>query len=337
MRDGSRPRYHDGFLRDDERLGFAGRVDFVANQVVNRNRAIENRAGAKDGAPLHDRSFIDSGISANQNFVFNDPRKRANRFKNATDLRSRGNMAVTADLRATSNERVGIDHGAFANVSPHVHEHRRHANHAAANVTAIANAGAARNNAHAVGSRERTRWIRRLVEEGLLHGINGHVRDGAHSKPQQNSLLHPGVRTPAGFRGRIGLSSPNLTAIQSCLEIAEEPLMFFFVMRRRFVKQFFNLRRLHAPSWRVRAIQAPPGCAPDSPPWAAQVASATPVRAGPFPPSRPLPGWDWTRRNLFPSADDSAGESRVPRQSRPAARAASTATFPPEFRWTRPK
>src|SRR5947207_1627698 len=71
MRDGSRPRYHDGFLRDDERLGFAGRVDLVANQVVNRNRAIENRAGAKDGAPLHDRSFIDSGISANQNFVFN--------------------------------------------------------------------------------------------------------------------------------------------------------------------------------------------------------------------------------------------------------------------------
>src|SRR5204863_8657657 len=109
------------------------------------------------------------------------------------------------------------------------------------------------------------------------------------SKPQQNSLLHPGIRAPAGFRGGIGFSGANFAAIQRRLEITEKPLMFFFVMRRRFVKQFFNLRRLHAPSWRVRAIQAPPGCAPDSPPWAAQVASATPVRAGPFPPSRLSP------------------------------------------------
>src|SRR5258708_13139398 len=97
--------------------------------------------------------------------------------------------------------------------------------------------------------------------------------------------------------------------------------MFFFVMRRSFVEQPLNLRCQHASSRRkaqprsgplVRALRAPLECAPDSPLSGARVASATPLRSGPFPPSPPSRGWDSIRQNLLPSPDDQAGESPPP-------------------------
>src|SRR5712692_1385822 len=212
---------------------------------------------------------------------------------------------MAADLGATPNKSVRIDHRAFTNVSADVYEHWRHANHTAADITAIANARTAGNDAHAVGSRERANGIGGLIEEGLLRNVDGHVGDGAHSKAKQNSLLHPGVGAPAGFRGGIGFGSANFTPVQRGFEIAEKPLMFLFVMRWSFVKQPLNLRRQHEPSRHparprsgqlIRALRARPGCAPDSPPWAARVASAISVRAGPFPPSRPSREWDLIRR-----------------------------------------
>ena len=163
-------------------------------------------------------------------------------------MRSRGNVAVAPDLRTAPNERMRIDHRAFAHVRANVHKHRRHTNYPAPDVTAVANAGAARNNAHAVGSRERPHRIRGLVKERLSRCVDGHVRDRAHSKAQQNSLLHPGVCAPARFCGGIRFGGANVPAVQRCFEIAEKPLMFFFIMRWRIVKQLFNLRRLHAPS-----------------------------------------------------------------------------------------
>src|SRR2546429_9695347 len=72
-------------------------------------------------------------------------------------IRPRRNVAALPHLRATANERVRINHRAFAHIRPHVHEHRRHANHAAANVGSDANARAPRNDAHFIGSRERDR------------------------------------------------------------------------------------------------------------------------------------------------------------------------------------
>src|SRR2546423_13948420 len=128
-----------------------------------------------------------------------------------------------------------VDHRAFTNVSADIDEHRRHANHPAADVTAIANAGAAGNDAHTGGSRERTRRVGGLVKKRLFGGVDRHVSDGAHSKAEQDSLFHPGVSAPAGFRGGIGLGSANFASIERGFEIAEEPEMFFFVLSRSFV------------------------------------------------------------------------------------------------------
>src|SRR2546430_665772 len=236
MRDGARAWTDDGLFRNDRRLGLRGGVNRVSHEIVNRDGAIENRARAENRAALYDGSFINAGIPADQDFIFDNHRQRADRFEDATNLRRGGNVAVAADLGATPNERVRIDHRAFTNVSADIDEHRRHANHAAADVTSIANAGTAGNDAHAVGSREPTRRVGGLVKKRLFRGVDRHVGDGAHSKAQQDSLFHPGVNAPAGFRGGIGLGSAYFAAIQRGFEIAEEPEMFFFVLSRSFVK-----------------------------------------------------------------------------------------------------
>src|SRR6266851_7540274 len=81
MRDGTRAGNHDGFFGNNQRLGLGGCVDLVANEIVNRNGAIEYRAGAKNGAALHDGPFIHAGISTNQYFVFDDDWQRSNGFE----------------------------------------------------------------------------------------------------------------------------------------------------------------------------------------------------------------------------------------------------------------
>src|SRR5882724_250081 len=229
--------------------------------------------------------------------VFNNYRQRADRFKDATDLRAGGNVAVAADLRTTPNEGMRINHRAFTNVRANIHKHGRHANDSAANEAPIANAGAAGNDAHAIRGRERARGIGRLVKERLLHGIDGHVRDSAHAESEENSLLDPGVCPPSGFRGGVWFGCADFPAIQPGLEIAEKPEVFFFVASWGFVKQTLNLRRQHEPSAQVRVIRERRVCVPDFPPSAGRVASATPVRASPSPPTQPSPGSDSTRQN----------------------------------------
>src|SRR6267143_1291710 len=209
--------------------------------------------------------------------VFNNYRQRPNRFEDTTDLRAGGNVAVAADLRATPNEGMRINHRAFSYVRAHIHKHGRHANDSAANVAAIANAGSARNDADAVRGRERARGIGKLVKERLLRGIDGHVDDTAHAKSEENSLFDPGVCPPSGFRGGVWFGCADFPAIQPGREIAEKPEVLFFIVRRGFVKQTLNLRRQHEPSAQVRVIRERRGCVPDFPPWAGRVASATPV------------------------------------------------------------
>src|SRR6267142_2531352 len=82
--------------------------------------------------------------------VFNDYWQCPDRFEDATDLRASGNVAVAADLRATPNEGMRINHRAFSYVRARIHEHGRHANDSAANVAAIANAGTAGNDVPAI-------------------------------------------------------------------------------------------------------------------------------------------------------------------------------------------
>src|SRR6267142_3210558 len=158
--------------------------------------------------------------------VFNNYRQRPDRFEDATDLRAGGNVAVVADLRATPNQGMRINHRAFSYVRANIHKHGWHANDSTANVAAIANAGAAGNDAHAIRGRERARGIGRLVKERLLQGIDGHVGDSAHAKSEENSLLNPGVCPPSGFREGVRFGCADFPAIQPGLEIAEEPEVF---------------------------------------------------------------------------------------------------------------
>src|SRR5260370_42470305 len=66
------------------------------------------------------RSLVNARISTNQDFVLDNHRQRANRLENAADLRSRGNMAVAANLGAAPDESVRIDHRALAHISANI-------------------------------------------------------------------------------------------------------------------------------------------------------------------------------------------------------------------------
>src|SRR5437667_700373 len=122
MRDGARAWNDDGFFRNDQGLGIAGCIDRLANEIVNRDGAIENRARAENGAALHDGSLINAGIPTEQDFVLDNHRQRSDRLENATNLRGCRDVAVAADLGATSNQSMRIDHRAFTNVSTDVYE-----------------------------------------------------------------------------------------------------------------------------------------------------------------------------------------------------------------------
>src|SRR5277367_4631189 len=88
----------DGFFGDDERLGVGSGVDAIVDEIVDGDGAIEDGAGAQDCATFDDGAFIDAGIAAKEDVVFNDDGKRADRFEDATDLRASGNVAIAADL-----------------------------------------------------------------------------------------------------------------------------------------------------------------------------------------------------------------------------------------------
>src|SRR5260370_33643999 len=98
-------------------------------------------------------------------------------------------MAVAANLGATPNKSVRIDHRAFSHISPHVDKHRRHANHAPADVTAIADARAARNDADAIGSWKCANATSGLVAETLLRRGDGPIGNSAHAKRHGALLL----------------------------------------------------------------------------------------------------------------------------------------------------
>src|SRR5216117_4036697 len=100
--------------------------------------------------------------------------------------------------------------------------------------------------------REQDKWIYRRKAASPR---DGHVCDRTHAKAKQNSLFHPGVCAPAGFRGSIRFGRANFTAVQRRFEVTEEPMMFFFVVSRSFVKQSFNSRWQHEPSRRKASLR----------------------------------------------------------------------------------
>src|SRR5271154_3913599 len=106
-------------------------------------------------------------------------------------------MAMGADLRAASDQSMRVDHGARAHPGPSVDEHGRHASDARTDITAVANAGAAGDDPHAVFEIELLDWKCGFVEPGLPRGVDRHIDGNAHPETDQNAFLYPGVDAPA--------------------------------------------------------------------------------------------------------------------------------------------
>src|SRR5882672_5121813 len=128
-------------------------------------------------------------------------------------------MHALANLGARPYQRVAVYHGPLVHVGPGVDEHRRHTNHAWSDVSAVANAGSARDDPHAIVCRKFSEWISVLVEKLQTAIRRRHVDNHAHAKAQQNAALDPGIRLPLPVR--IALSSANLSAIEGRFEFSE--------------------------------------------------------------------------------------------------------------------
>src|SRR6266852_7047174 len=140
---------------------------------------------------------------------------------------------------------MGIDHSVFANVSAHIDEHWRHANNPASDVGAIANAGAAGDDAYTVGGGEGVERVSGFVEKRELRRIDGHIHDGTHAETEEDSLLYPGVGAPTRGGSGIRLRSADGAAIQRVLERCEERVMLRRIRCRRSIEERFNLILQH--------------------------------------------------------------------------------------------
>src|SRR5689334_3807160 len=105
-------------------------------------------------------------------------------------------MRVRSHLRATADQRVGIDNRAVTDVGTRVDVHRGHAAHAASDEAAIADARATWDDADAIVSRYAPYRVGRFVEEGLPILPDGHVDDSPHAESDQDALLDPRIHLP---------------------------------------------------------------------------------------------------------------------------------------------
>src|SRR5690606_36334806 len=137
------PWYDDRAFGDDERMVPLWSDDRALRQVVDWRRPRDDRAGGENGAPLDHRAFVHAAGAADHDVVFDDHRKGADRLEHAADLRRGTDVDACAHLRARSDERVRVDERLLADPGADVDVHRRHADHAASEIGAVADAGSA--------------------------------------------------------------------------------------------------------------------------------------------------------------------------------------------------
>src|SRR4051794_13857464 len=102
-----------------------------------------------------------------------------------------------------------IDHRPDTDVRADVDVHRRHTDDALSQVGAVANRRASRHDSNPGANIEPLQRHRVLVDERPTSMIRRHVDDDPDAKSEENSLLDPGVYTPAGWRGSVRLGSAN--------------------------------------------------------------------------------------------------------------------------------
>jgi hypothetical protein len=104
-----------------------------------------------------------------------------------------------ADLCARADERMRIDHRPVADVRTDVDVHRRHADDTLAEIRAIANGRTTGNDPHATAGIEPFQRHRVFVDKRPPSVVGRHVDDDADAKPEEDSLLDPGLtRQPEG-------------------------------------------------------------------------------------------------------------------------------------------
>src|SRR2546426_805513 len=150
-------------------------------------------------------------------------------------------MTVAAHLRATTYERMGIHHRAVTHIGAGVDVHGWHARNAASDKSAIANAGAARHNAHAALDREAFDGIRAFVEERLPRAVDRHIHHRSHAEAEQDPFLDPAVDTPSAFRFWVWLGGTHRASVQSVFEALKQPKMIVGVSLRFGVEESLDL------------------------------------------------------------------------------------------------
>src|SRR5208337_5509642 len=113
-------------------------------------------ACSQHSASFHHVAFVHAHISPDHHIILDDHWKCTHRLQHSSDLCCCGKMAILPNLRARTDQRVRIDHRAFAHIRPDVHKHRRHADHSPADICAIPYAGSSGNNTHAIRNRNAT-------------------------------------------------------------------------------------------------------------------------------------------------------------------------------------
>src|SRR5207245_2072357 len=147
-----------------------------------------------------------------------------------------------ANLRAGAYQRVRVNQSAVVHIGAYVDVHGRHADHALADVAAVANRRTARHHTHVLF------WWNLLQRAGVLvaelrlarcSGARrlhwkgapfGHLDDAPDAKPEQDAFLHPGVHLPAGGRTRVRLSRANPAFVQGRFEFVEGLKVFVAVV-----------------------------------------------------------------------------------------------------------
>src|SRR4051812_13562744 len=99
---------------------------------------------------------------------------------------------------------MGVNHGAFVNVSANVHEHGRHAHDARSEIGPHPDGRAAGHYAHAVCQVEAMEREGVFVNKTEDFGV-AHLSEFAQPKSEKNALFHPDIHAPSAlgirFRG----------------------------------------------------------------------------------------------------------------------------------------
>ena len=110
-------------------------------------------------------------------------------------MRCGAEVYALADLRARSDQRVGIDQGAFVHIRAYVDKHRRHADYRRRYVRSQPHRRSTGNDTHAVGYGKLPGREGGFVHEG--EGSATRLHQFAQAEAQQNAVFHPGVDPPA--------------------------------------------------------------------------------------------------------------------------------------------